>query len=73
MPYVVEFFMNMINMVLILQVNLGIITVLTGRLPQLTSLHVFTGAFLLGLSYLFLLRIIPINFHNAKMCIFPKN
>lgn len=45
-----------IALVVALQLGLGIFTVLSGRSPVITSFHVVTGALLLGLSVLLVLR-----------------
>lgn len=42
-----------------LQFTLGILTVLTGRQPYVTSLHVMIGAALLGINFLLVLRTYP--------------
>jgi cytochrome c oxidase assembly protein subunit 15 len=42
-----------------LQFTLGILTVLTGRQPYITSLHVMIGAALLGINFLLVLRTYP--------------
>ncbi|MCA9393078.1 MAG: COX15/CtaA family protein [Candidatus Omnitrophica bacterium] len=56
-----------IDAVIATQVFLGIATVLTGKGPLTTSLHVVTGAALLGLTFLLLLRIAPL-----RMSVFMK-
>lgn len=50
-----------IDAVIAVQVTLGIATVLTGKGPVTTSLHVVTGAALLGLTFLLLLRVAPLR------------
>jgi len=50
----------------ILQIYLGITTVLTQKAPQVTSLHVVAGATILGLSVLLFLRVSPLSFKNLK-------
>jgi cytochrome c oxidase assembly protein subunit 15 len=47
--------LSLVALVLV-QFSLGIFTVLSGRQPYITSLHVLTGAALLGLSFLLILR-----------------
>ncbi len=49
-----------INFLFILQIFLGIMTVLTQKSPHMTSYHVVNGAALLGVSVLLLLRIAPV-------------
>ena len=50
---------TVMDILLVLQICLGIMTVLTLKEPHLTSLHVMTGAGLLGYATLTLLRMIP--------------
>lgn len=49
-----------INWLLVVQGTLGALTVLTGRLPLVASLHVLLGAALLGLTLWCLLRCVPL-------------
>ncbi|RMG41609.1 MAG: cytochrome oxidase biogenesis protein CtaA [Candidatus Dadabacteria bacterium] len=51
---------------IIVQFVLGVATVLSVRDPVITSLHVATGAALLGLSFLLSLRSIPVNLYDIK-------
>lgn len=44
------------------QVVLGILTVMTHRVPLITSLHVVTGAATLGVSWLCVLRAVPLSY-----------
>lgn len=55
---------------LIIQILLGILTVLSAKSPVMTSLHVANGAALLGLSVLLFLRMSPLTFNEFKqqMC-----
>ncbi len=53
--------MLLVDMLLIVQVMLGILTVWSRKLPVLTSLHVAAGAALLGLSTLLTLRAFPLK------------
>jgi len=55
-----------LDLFVILQIYLGITTVLTQKAPQITSLHVVTGALILGLSVLLFLRVSPLSFKNLK-------
>jgi len=57
--------------VLIAQIALGIFTVLTERSPVMTSLHVVTGAGLLGVSVLLILRSSPLKWSQCAV-IFKK-
>ena len=50
-----------IDALLIVQISLGIATVLTVKTPLITSIHVATGAALLGLSVLMALRALPLS------------
>jgi cytochrome c oxidase assembly protein subunit 15 len=56
----------LLNIALIIQITLGIITVLSLKPPVITSLHVVTGGAMLGLSVLFLLRLSPLSWTNFK-------
>ncbi len=51
----------MIMLTVLVQVSLGVITVLTERSPYITSFHVLNGAILLGLCTLLVLRTLPKN------------
>ncbi|MFA5060077.1 MAG: COX15/CtaA family protein [Candidatus Omnitrophota bacterium] len=55
-----------INILLILQVILGIYTVLTQKSPHVTSLHVALGAAFLGMSVLIALRILPLSINGCN-------
>ena len=52
------------SVILLIQLSLGILTVLSERSPYISSFHVLTGAALLGLSLLFVLRTYPIKFRD---------
>jgi len=56
----------------IFQIFLGISTVLSQKSPQITSLHVVTGALILGLSVLLFLRVSPLSFKNLKEQVFQS-
>ena len=47
-----------------IQITLGILTVLTLKSPSITSLHVMTGAATLGVSILLLLRVAPLKWNK---------
>jgi heme a synthase len=53
--------------VVLIQVVLGILTVLTGKSPILTSIHVVTGAGILGLTLFLFLRSAPLQWNELKM------
>jgi len=55
-----------LDLFVILQIYLGITTVLTQKAPHITSLHVVTGALILGLSVLLFLRVSPLLLKNLK-------
>jgi len=50
----------------ITQIMLGIMTVMSLKSPQITSLHVVTGAAILGLSVLLFLRIAPVSLRTLR-------
>ena len=54
---------------IVFQILLGILTVLSRKVPWITSLHVVNGAAVLGLSVLFVLRICPLNFQLVKQAL----
>ena len=54
----------------IFQIYLGITTVLSQKSPPVTSLHVVTGALILGLSVLLFLRVSPLSLKNLKQQVF---
>ena len=58
-----------INILIVLQVILGVMTILTLKLPIITSLHVVTGATLLGTSFLLILRASPLTLIDFKQSI----
>lgn len=55
----------LLNVVLILQITLGIFTVWSGKASYITSLHVVTGALFLGLCVFFCLRTWPLQFKQS--------
>ncbi len=55
-----------LDLFVILQIYLGITTVLTQKAPEITSLHVVTGALILGLSVLLFLRVSPLSFKSLR-------
>jgi len=55
-----------LDLFVIFQIYLGITTVLSQKSPQVTSLHVVTGALILGLSVLLFLRVSPLSLKNLK-------
>lgn len=56
----------LLDCLVILQIMLGIITLLSGKEAVITSLHVVTGAAVLGTSVLLLLRASPIEIRAFK-------
>jgi len=61
-----------IDFFVILQIYLGITTLLTQKAPHVTSLHVATGAVILGLSVLLFLRVSPLSFKNLKQQVYQS-
>lgn len=59
-----------IDALVILQLCLGALTVLTQKAPRLTSLHVMTGASILGMSVLLVLRVGPLSIVDLKQQLF---
>ena len=53
--------------IVIIQITLGVATVLSERSPYIASFHVVTGAVLLGLCTLFILRINPVKWVDGKI------
>jgi len=53
--------------IVIIQITLGVATVLSERSPYIASFHVVTGAVLLGLCTLFILRINPVKWVHWKI------
>ena len=53
--------------IVIIQITLGVATVLSERSPYIASFHVVTGAVLLGLCTLFILRINPVKWVDWKI------
>lgn len=51
---------------ILLQIVLGILTVLTVKSPWVTSIHVVNGAAILGSSVIFLLRLFPIHVFEKR-------
>jgi len=60
-----------LNVAILIQILLGIITVLTLKSPVITSIHVVNGAVILGLTVLLLLRSTPLNIKDLKVQIIP--
>lgn len=48
------------------QIVLGIVTVMSHRVPLITSLHVVTGAATLGVSWLCVLRAVPLSYFQES-------
>jgi len=62
----VKFILGLLNIFVLLQITLGITTVLTLRSPVITSLHVVMGAAILGTSTVLLLRLAPVSFKDFQ-------
>lgn len=58
-----------LDILLVIQILLGIFTVLTLKNPNITSFHVVIGAAMLGYSFLLLLRVSPNSWRDFKKCI----
>ena len=58
-----------IDIFVMVQVILGAMTVLTIKSPLVTSLHVVTGAMILGMSFLLTLRTAPLTLRDFKRSI----
>jgi len=58
--------LNLLMFVITIQIILGIVTVLSGKSPILTSIHVATGAFTLGCSVFLFLRSAPLRLEDLK-------
>ena len=55
-----------VDALIFLQINLGILTILTLKGPVITSLHVVNGALILGVSFLLLLRVAPLQWSTFR-------
>ncbi len=55
-----------LDLMIVLQILLGITTILSKKEPMVTSLHVVLGAAVLGMSVLLLLRVSPIHWNDFK-------
>jgi len=53
--------------ILIIQISLGVLTILSVRAPYIASFHVVTGAALLGLCTLFLLKLNSLKLNGWKL------
>jgi len=62
----------LLNSLFVLQVGLGILTVLSHKEYHFTSLHVVTGAVTLACSTLLFLRAAPMNLRELKKLLFKK-
>lgn len=62
LPFRVKYSVGILMIVLLVQISLGVMTVLTQKSPLLTSFHVVAGAVTLGISALILLRTYPFKF-----------
>ncbi len=59
--------LGLMVIIVIVQVTLGVATVLSERSPYIASFHVVTGALLLGLCTLFILRTNPVKWMDWKI------
>jgi len=59
----------LLDILICLQIVLGILTVLSKKSPHLTSFHVVTGASILGLTVLLFLRVAPLSVKKIKRII----
>lgn len=57
---------------IIIQIILGVLTIWTEKSPFITSLHVMIGAACLGISFLLVMRIAPINYSDFIVLIKKK-
>lgn len=62
----------MLNALVVVQIGLGIFTVLSQKSPHITSTHVMTGAATLGVVVLLFLRAAPLSWDKFKSAIFLK-
>lgn len=62
----------MLDGIIILQILLGVTSVLTQKPPIVTSFHVVTGASVLGVSFLLILRAAPTSYINFKKLLFSN-
>jgi len=60
----------LINFLTLVQVTLGILTVLTVKSPVITSMHVVTGASILGTTMLLVLLASPVHYQDFKKLLF---
>lgn len=58
--------LNLLMFVVTVQIILGILTVLTGKNSVITSIHVVTGAFILGCTVFLFLRSSPLRLEDLK-------
>ncbi len=56
----------LLGSLIVLQLVLGVLTVLTEKHPHITSFHVMTGAGILGTSVLLFLRTAPLRIQEIK-------
>jgi cytochrome c oxidase assembly protein subunit 15 len=61
-----------LDLFFVFQIYLGITTVITQKNPYITSLHVVTGAMILGISILLFLRVSPLSFKNLLNQVYDK-
>jgi len=61
-----------LDLLLMTQMVLGVLTVVTEKAAIVASLHVVTGAALLGMSVLLFLRLAPLSFKETKRLLFGR-
>ena len=62
----------LLDLLLMTQIVLGVLTVLTQKAAILASLHVVTGAVVLGASVLMLLRLAPLTWKETRELLFVR-
>ena len=62
--------LSLLDMLFLTQLALGLLTVLTRKSPTVTSFHVATGAAVLGVSVLLVLRMAPLSLGETRKFLF---
>lgn len=62
----------LLNILVIGQLFLGVLTILSQKSPQITSLHVVIGAATLGISVLLFLRAAPLSLEKLRTTVFRR-
>ncbi len=63
----------LLNALVVVQICLGIFTVLSEKSPQITSTHVMPWAATMGIVVLLLLRVAPLSWEKFKNIIFVRS